>query len=51
MGLLHSLSISSWIEMRNFELDLHLSDKGWQVLHVPTFDSGTTVPTFIEASG
>ena len=35
--------------VRNLELDLHLSDKGWQILHVPTFDSGTTVPTFIEA--
>jgi Phosphoinositide phospholipase C, Ca2+-dependent len=35
--------------VRSFELDLHLSDKGWQVMHVPTFDPGTTVPTFSEA--
>ena len=35
--------------MRSFELDLHLSDKGWQVMHVPAFDSGTTVPMFTDA--
>jgi hypothetical protein len=36
--------------VRSFELDLHLSaDTGWQVLHVPIFDPGTTVPTFVEA--
>jgi hypothetical protein len=35
--------------VRSFELDLHLSDKGWQVMHVPAFDAGTTVPTFTEA--
>ena len=35
--------------VRSFELDLHLSDKGWQILHVPIFDPGTTVPTFTDA--
>jgi hypothetical protein len=35
--------------VRSFELDLHLSDTGWQVMHVPGFDPGTTVPTFKEA--
>ena len=35
--------------MRNFELDLNLSDKGWRVMHVPGFDGGTTVPTFRDA--
>ncbi len=36
--------------VRNFELDLNLSkDKGWQVMHVPGFDGGTTVPTFRDA--
>jgi hypothetical protein len=35
--------------VRSFELDLNLSDKGWQVMHVPIFDAGTTVPTFSEA--
>lgn len=35
--------------VRSFELDLHLSKDGWKVMHVPTFDAGTTVPTFAEA--
>ena len=35
--------------VRSFELDLNLSDKGWQVMHVPGFDGGTTVPTFRDA--
>jgi len=35
--------------IRNFELDLNLSDKGWQVMHVPGFDAGTTVPMFADA--
>ncbi len=35
--------------IRNFELDLNLSDKGWQVMHVPGFDAGSTVPTFADA--
>ncbi|HVU87385.1 MAG TPA: Ca2+-dependent phosphoinositide-specific phospholipase C [Pirellulales bacterium] len=36
--------------VRNFELDLNLSsEKGWQVMHVPGFDGGTTVPTFRDA--
>jgi hypothetical protein len=35
--------------IRSFELDLHISDKGWQVMHVPIFDSGTTVATFTDA--
>lgn len=35
--------------IRSFELDLHLSKDGWKVMHVPTFDAGTTVPTFAEA--
>lgn len=34
---------------RSFELDMHLSKDGWKVMHVPMFDSGTTVPTFREA--
>ena len=36
--------------VRSFELDLHLSDKGWQVMHVPAFDSGTTVPMFTDGA-
>jgi len=35
--------------VRSFELDLHISDKGWQVMHVPIFDPGTTVATFTDA--
>ncbi|HEY4311744.1 MAG TPA: Ca2+-dependent phosphoinositide-specific phospholipase C [Pirellulales bacterium] len=35
--------------VRSFELDLNLSDKGWQVMHVPGFDPGSTVPTFTDA--
>ena len=35
--------------VRSFELDLHVSDKGWQVMHVPIFDPGTTVATFTDA--
>ena len=35
--------------MRNFEIDLNLSDRGWQVMHVPGFDPGSTVKTFKEA--
>ena len=35
--------------VRSFELDLHLSEKGWQVMHVPGFDSGSTVATFRDA--
>ncbi|MGD9648348.1 MAG: Ca2+-dependent phosphoinositide-specific phospholipase C [Pirellulales bacterium] len=35
--------------VRSFELDLHASDEGWQVMHVPVFDFGTTVPTFAAA--
>jgi hypothetical protein len=35
--------------IRSFELDLHVSDKGWQVMHVPIFDPGTTIPTFSDA--
>lgn len=34
---------------RSFELDLHISKKGWQVMHVPVFDPGTTVPLFVDA--
>lgn len=34
---------------RSFELDMHLSKDGWKVMHVPMFDSGTTVETFAEA--
>ncbi|MBX9789095.1 MAG: phosphatidylinositol-specific phospholipase C1-like protein [Pirellulales bacterium] len=35
--------------IRSFELDLHASDSGWQVMHVPIFDPGTTVATFRDA--
>ena len=35
--------------VRSFEFDLHVSDKGWQVMHVPIFDPGTTVATFTDA--
>jgi len=35
--------------VRSFELDLHLGPQGWQVMHVPTFDPGTTVATFADA--
>ncbi|MES1213451.1 MAG: Ca2+-dependent phosphoinositide-specific phospholipase C [Singulisphaera sp.] len=35
--------------VRSFELDLNLSDKGWQVMHVPGFDPGSTVETFRDA--
>ncbi|MBX7165734.1 MAG: phosphatidylinositol-specific phospholipase C1-like protein [Pirellulales bacterium] len=35
--------------IRSFELDLHVSDRGWQVLHVPTFDPGTTTPMLADA--
>lgn len=35
--------------VRNFELDLHLAGGEWLVMHVPTFDAGTTVRTFREA--
>lgn len=35
--------------VRSFELDLHLSADGWQVMHVPTFDAGSTVKTFSDA--
>ncbi len=35
--------------VRSFELDMHLASDGWQVMHVPTFDAGTTVKTFGEA--
>ncbi len=35
--------------VRSFELDMHISNKGWQVMHVPTFDPGTTVPMFADA--
>ena len=35
--------------VRSFELDLHISNKGWQVMHVPAFDPGTTVPKFVDA--
>lgn len=35
--------------VRSFELDMHLAADGWQVMHVPTFDAGTTVKTFGDA--
>lgn len=35
--------------VRSFELDMHLAADGWQVMHVPTFDPGTTVKTFGDA--
>jgi len=35
--------------VRSFELDLHCSAQGWHVLHVPTFDPGTTAPKFEDA--
>lgn len=35
--------------IRSFELDLHLSKDGWQVMHVPIFDPGSTVKTFADA--
>ncbi len=37
--------------VRSFELDLHLAGTEWQVMHVPTFDAGTTVRTFADALG
>ncbi len=36
--------------VRSLELDLHLSaSEGWLVMHVPTFDPGTTVKTLRQA--
>jgi len=35
--------------VRSFELDLHLSHDGWQVMHVPLLDAGSTVATFSDA--
>lgn len=35
--------------VRSFELDLHLSKDGWQVMHVPLLDSGSTVASFRDA--
>lgn len=35
--------------VRSFELDMHLAADSWQVMHVPTFDAGTTVRTFVDA--
>lgn len=35
--------------IRSFELDLQLLKDQWHVMHVPTFDSGTTVKTLEDA--
>lgn len=35
--------------VRSFELDLHLAADGWQVMHVPMLDAGTTAKTFADA--
>lgn len=35
--------------VRSFELDLHLMGNEWLVMHVPTFDAGTTVRSLREA--
>lgn len=37
--------------IRNFELDLHVVQGQWRVMHVPTLDAGSTVATLDEALG